>query len=120
MIVLVCGGRNYHNYERLSTILSRLHYSTMTGYEEPISMLIHGHARGADTLAFRWAMENSVPQKAYPADWDRIGKAAGYQRNRQMLEEGKPDLVIAFPGGPGTQHMVNIAEQAGVRVVQIK
>ena len=33
-----------------------------------------------------------------------------------MLDEGKPDLVVAFPGGPGTQNMVNISRQQGFEV----
>ena len=33
-----------------------------------------------------------------------------------MLDQ-KPDLVVAFPGGSDTSHMVIIAEEAGVRVI---
>ena len=28
-----------------------------------------------------------------------------------MLDEGKPDLVVAFPGGPVTRMMVKIARE---------
>ena len=38
-------------------------------------------------------------------------------RNARMLAEGKPDLVVAFPGGRGTADMVAQARKAGVRVV---
>lgn len=38
---------------------------------------------------------------------------------KKMLDEGKPDLVVAFPGGPGTAHMVRIARAAGVRVLKV-
>jgi hypothetical protein len=33
--------------------------------------------------------------RAFPADWNRFGPAAGPIRNRLMLDEN-PDLVIAF------------------------
>ena len=33
-----------------------------------------------------------------------------------MLAEGKPDLVVAFPGGAGTANMIEQARAAGVRV----
>jgi Lhr-like helicase len=36
-----------------------------------------------------------------------------------MIDEGKPDLVIAFPGGRGTADMVGRARKAGIRVVEI-
>jgi hypothetical protein len=36
-----------------------------------------------------------------------------------MLMEGKPDLVVGFPGGRGTAHMCRIAGEAGVEVIEI-
>jgi len=109
MRVLVCGGRNYTNYKSLSAALNGLH----------IDVLIHGAAAGADSLADRWARMNGVQREAYPADWDTHGKAAGPIRNKQMLVEGKPDFVVAFPGGTGTANMVKQAEAAGIRVLRV-
>jgi len=40
-------------------------------------------------------------------EWDELGKKAGPLRNQRMLDEGKPDLVVAFPGGGGTKDMVS-------------
>jgi hypothetical protein len=37
-----------------------------------------------------------------------------------MLTEGHPDLVIAFPGGNGTDMMVKLAKAANVSVIEIK
>lgn len=71
-----------------------------------MTLLIHGDARGADRLAARWAVQNGVPVKAFPANWRAHGLAAGPMRNEQMLVEGMPQLVIAFPGGRGTADMV--------------
>ena len=56
----------------------------------------------------------------YPADWDTHGRGAGPIRNKQMLEEGKPDLVIAFPGGKGTANMIGQAKEAGIPVREIE
>jgi len=52
----------------------------------------------------------------FPADWSRHGKSAGPIRNRQMLIEGRPDIVVAFPGGKGTANMIKQAVEAGVKV----
>jgi hypothetical protein len=109
--VLVCGGRDFADTEKLFRVLSDRHDNN------PFSLLIHGAAKGADTLASEWAFERGVPQQAYPADWARDGRAAGPIRNRLMLEEGKPDLVIAFPGGKGTENMRQQAFKAGVPVI---
>lgn len=82
-------------------------------------VLITGNAKGADQQAELWAEKNGVRNEIYPANWKLHGKAAGPIRNRQMLEEGKPDWVIAFPGGNGTAHMCLIAQRAKVKVTKI-
>lgn len=48
------------------------------------------------------------------------GKAAGPIRNQRMLDDGKPDRVLAFPGGRGTANMVKLAKAAGVPVHEIR
>lgn len=108
MIVLVCGGRNYANAERVGNILDNL----------TITMIVEGGAGGADGLARQWAYANDVEVRTFPANWGKYGRSAGPRRNRQMLAEGKPDLVVAFPGGRGTADMVRVAKEAGVQVIQ--
>lgn len=36
-----------------------------------------------------------------------------------MLDEGKPDLVIAFPGGAGTNMMVKLSIDACIQTIRI-
>lgn len=55
----------------------------------------------------------------YPAEWANEGRHAALIRNERMLRDGKPDLVIAFPGGQGTSHTCWHAEKLGIRVVRI-
>lgn len=112
MRVLVCGGRDYRDEVRVFKELDQIKPSD----------LIEGGASGADTLAYRWAKRNldADHRHTYDADWDRHGKAAGAIRNQRMLDEGKPDLVLAFPGGRGTADMVRRAKRAGVKVVEIE
>jgi hypothetical protein len=81
--------------------------------------IIHGAARGADTLAARWARRHGVPQIACPADWKTHPRAAGVLRNTSMLMEHKPHVVIAFPGGNGTADMVRKARLEGVIVIEV-
>lgn len=124
--ILVCGGRNYTDRYHLFNILDDI--CTDRGWNSPKDeygnclpevVVISGKARGADTHAADWAIVNWTGLEEYPADWDQYGKSAGYIRNKQMLTEGKPDLVVAFPGGAGTANMVKIARQAGVEVMEI-
>lgn len=55
--------------------------------------------------------------RTFRANSRKHGRAAGPIRNQQMLDEGKPHLVVAFPGGTGTADMVRRAQAAGVLVL---
>lgn len=110
MRVLVCGGRYLNDRKLVFKTLDRFHQRT------PISCIIEGGASGADLLAAQWAEANGVRHSRYNANWTAFGRRAGPLRNQSMLDEGKPDLVVAFPGGRGTADMVARAGAAGVLV----
>ena len=55
-----------------------------------------------------------------PNPWEKHGKAAGPIRNQFMLEQEKPDLVIAFDGGRGTADMMRRSRRAGVDTIHIE
>lgn len=108
MRILVCGGRDYNRIAELNACLNTL----KDKYGEII--LIQGGAKGADWLARLWARANGVRCEQYNADWIKHGKAAGPKRNQWMIDDGKPDLFIAFPGGKGTADMVSRLRKAGI------
>ncbi len=114
MRVLVCGGRDYSDWTTLKRELD------LAVRLSPVSLVIHGGASGADTLAGRWAEQRGFQVCIFPADWRRHGKAAGPIRNAAMLEHGRPDLVVAFPGGSGTADMVRKARAAKVQVREVE
>lgn len=119
MRILVCGSRNWGNE---TAVRETLDLELAILKDGPMSMvIIEGGAKGADSFAAKWAKERAeigVVHKCFPANWDRYGKRAGFMRNQQMLDEGKPDLVIAFWDGKsrGTAMMIDLARQAGVMV----
>lgn len=120
MRILVCGDRNWTD--------SALIWGALRRYNPAHLVVIHGAARGADTLAARAALEMGAsidrsptpkqPLGGYPAEWGRYRRAAGPIRNQQMLIEGKPDLVLAFHDdlvhSKGTRDMLYQAGRAGV------
>lgn len=115
MRVLICGGRNFSDRDLMSRMLMRFKPDNVaTDASEHVFIL--GGAPGADTLAEEWADVFGIRKRLFPADWQTHGKAAGPIRNQRMLDEGRPDLVIAFPGGVGTHDMVRRARKAGVEV----
>lgn len=117
MILLVAGGRTFGAFLRgaprfaqearaaevrdLRIALDYLHERV-----ETIFALMHGAARGADTVAAEWAQDRAVMELAHPADWDRYGKRAGPIRNAEMLAallerqgQGVRVMALLTPGG---------------------
>lgn len=111
--VLVCGGRNYRESAKVWGRLNVLHA------EKGICAIIHGAQRGADQLGEYWAKANNIRHIPFKPHWDEYGPAAGPIRNREMLIDGKPDLVLAFPGGKGTADMIWQARERGLPVEEV-
>lgn len=113
MKVLVTGGRDYSDWQKV--------YAVLDSIKDPVpSVIIQGGARGADYLARDWANSRLIPLHTYKADWKKYGKAAGPIRNKIMLEQGNPDLVVAFPGGNGTKNMIEQARRANVKIMIVE
>lgn len=127
MRLLVCGGRHYANRHQVAIALGLAHV------RRPITALIHGGATGADALAAEWAAARGIPCEPFPAAWSDLNAlplvlryrrdgtpynaAAGGIRNQRMVDEGRPDVVIAFRGGVGTADMIRRARAAGIEPV---
>lgn len=110
MRVLVTGGRSFDGVAVLTTL------DELDEGQGPFNVIIHGGNGNTDHAASRWAMTHRRGLQVFEADWEKRGKAAGPIRNQQMLDEGKPDLVVAFPGGRGTTDMVRKSVKASVDV----
>jgi hypothetical protein len=139
MRILVCGGRGYGvptllpeiNGQPLDTpeaaearaeaergrFLRSLQHICDTN---DVDAIIEGCATGADSLAEAFARIYGIVLRHFPADWTTYGRDAGQRRNGQMLVEGRPDLVVAFPGGRGTANMIAQAEKAGIPVRRVE
>jgi len=79
-----------------------------------------GDARGADALVRMWCQTLRIPFKVYVAHWKEYGLAAGPLRNSFMLSQETPDVLIAFPGGAGTDDCVRQAVERGIKVVRVQ
>ena len=117
--VLVAGSRDYKGanaYAAMSRHLDGLR-AEMGDFT-----VVAGGAPGADRLAERWARERGLPVEVHRANWDEEGKAAGFNRNRRMLDSGV-DRVLGFTPTdeltPGTKHMLDIAERSGVHTTHV-
>ena len=111
MRILICGSRNYNSVQNIMEYLER----TPLGPGE--TTIVHGAARGADSIAGELAESMGFNVEPHPADWDKYGRSAGIRRNIEMLSTGI-DHVVYFSkdleNSKGTSHMVRIAREAGV------
>lgn len=110
--IIVAGGRKFANYELLA--------AKMDAFTKDLDFtdleIVSGGARGADLLGERWALENEVPVMRFAAEWDRLGKSAGFRRNDQMREYATH--LVAFWDGKskGTRHMIALAARHRLKV----
>lgn len=103
--LVVCGGRDFANFELMQTKLDHLLSNKRN------TVIVSGVARGADSLGCKYARLRNLKIESYPADWEFYGKSAGYLRNEQMAEIA--DGVCAFWDGKsrGTAHMIELARK---------
>lgn len=121
MIVIVTGGRNYEDCDRVWDCLDALHKI------RPITVVRHGACMdclgvmsGADRWADVWAVHKGVKVDRHPADWNAYGNQAGPIRNREMAwQQPRASLCLAFPGGRGTRNMIGHAESRGILVLEV-
>lgn len=115
MRVLICGDREWADYEAIERVVWRMPSG---------SVVIEGDARGADKMAGMAAAARGLEVLVFPAQWDMYGKRAGVLRNQQMLDDGKPDIVVychdALDESKGTKDMVARATKAGIPVYNVR
>lgn len=115
--ILVTGSRDWTDEGGiLIAIIEALH--TLGHVRDEEVVIVHGAARGADTLAGIETVQCGFRVEAHPADWRAHGKAAGPIRNAEMVRLGA-HVCLAFPqrGSVGTWDCVRRAEAAGIPVV---
>ena len=84
MRVLICGSRNWSDYEAILTRIEELPSD---------AVIVHGGAPGADSIAGFAGVLRGHKVEEHRADWRTHGKAAGPIRNQQMINT-EPALVI--------------------------
>lgn len=90
------------------SVLDKLHA------RRPVDVLIQGGAPGADKLAKDWAERQFLYCMTIHAEWKELRGLAGPVRNTRMLDVGRPDVVVAFPGGSGTNDLTTKSVLRGI------
>ena len=103
MRIGVVGSRSFDNYDLMQKTLADL----------GPTVIVSGGAKGADTLAARYAQENGLELIEFKPNW-KLGRHASLLRNTQIVEAS--DFVLAFWDGKstGTQDSVKKAVDRGI------
>ena len=103
--ILITGSRDWSDRGAIEAEL---------GEYPPNWVLVHGGARGADSIAgdVWWG-----PVEVHPADWNRHGRSAGFIRNAEMVALGA-DVCLAFIKNEsrGATMCADLAEKKGIEV----
>ena len=105
MKVIVAGSRAIIDYDYVKQVI------TDSGWVPEVTEIVSGMARGVDTLGIRFAVENDIPVKEFPAEWDVYGRAAGYKRNAQMAVYTDRLIAIHANASKGTYNMIKIMKE---------
>jgi len=99
----IVGSRTFENYDLVKKTLKDLE----------ITEIVSGGAKGADSLAEKYAKENNIPTKIFKPDWEKFGRAAGMIRNKHIIDYS--EKVIAFWDGisKGTKNSIDHAKKQG-------
>lgn len=107
-VIIVTGSREWTDWRGLHQVLANAC---------PDLIVQGGCPAGADDMARLWAMLNGVMSKTFHANWKKLGRRAGPERNTRMLMAYPRAIVVAFPlGGPGTRHCIAEAQRLGMKV----
>jgi hypothetical protein len=101
MKIAIIGSRTFSDYDFLCLLMKTINID--------IDEIVSGGASGVDSLAEHYANENNIPIKIFKAEWNKYGKAAGFIRNKLIIEYA--DKVIAIWDGKskGTKNSIDLA-----------
>ncbi|MBC8385392.1 MAG: DUF2493 domain-containing protein [Candidatus Cloacimonetes bacterium] len=102
MKLAVIGSKDFADYDFLKSILDK---------ENEIDRIISGGAKGADSLAKKYALEKNIEFLEFPPNHIKHGNEAKHFRDREIVENC--DKVIAFYDEKceGTKYTIDFAKQ---------
>lgn len=113
--VIIAGSRKFTDINEMTKVCDfMLSNKIMNGYKITV---ISGTAKGADTTGEAYAYSRGFEVKRMPADWDRLGKRAGYIRNTDMANCALHDfdecgcIIFRINQSKGSTHMYEICQE---------
>jgi ribosomal protein L30E len=114
MKLVISGGRDYRDEAMIYDTLGELN---------PSYIFIGDCPSGVDERVTFFAELNNIPIVIFKADWEKHGKAAGPIRNTEMIKnatEAGISILLAFPGGKGTENAIKTAKEHNMIVLRVE
>lgn len=91
--VIIAGSRDFDDFPKLmNSCIDILHEISEQNDNFGKIRIVSGVARGADRLGEQYAKVAGYEVSRFPADWDGLGKKAGYVRNAEMAKYAIADV----------------------------
>jgi predicted Rossmann fold nucleotide-binding protein DprA/Smf involved in DNA uptake len=115
MNIGIVGSRTFNDFDLLLRTINRI----CKMFAEHEITIVSGGAQGADYLAEEYAKENDLKTIIFKAEWEIYGKAAGFARNRHIVDSS--DFLVAFWDGKsrGTNNTMNKAIKTGKPILVV-
>ena len=110
MRTIIAGGRNIDYWPEVAAACAAASW--------PITKVIHGCAKGVDTLGEWYGEKNNIPVERFPAEWERLGRAAGPIRNEEMAQNADALIAVWDGKSKGTMNMIYLAYAYKLKVLQ--
>lgn len=108
MRTIIAGSRDIWSYDLLEQAIDEIDW--------PITRVVCGMARGADSVGWAWAFINDIPIDEFAADWDGFGKPAGIIRNVAMSNNADALILLWDGQSKGSQHMLGAAHRRRLKI----
>ena len=114
MKLAIVGSREFENYDLLCAEVAKIRET------QKIDLIVSGGAKGADTLAKKYAALNHIPLMEFLPDYERYGRGAPLQRNTLIVQNA--DWVLAFvtASSKGTWDTIRKAQKALKKVIIVR
>jgi len=101
----IVGSRDFHDYEKVKNFI----FSSIN--IKDIDCIVSGGAKGFDSLAEKFADEYNIKKKIFPAEWEKHGRAAGFIRNRDIVDNSDILIAVQKNKSKGTQNSIDLAKK---------
>jgi predicted Rossmann fold nucleotide-binding protein DprA/Smf involved in DNA uptake len=111
LIVGVSGGRDFTDRKLFYAVMDTINR------KQGIDKVVSGGARGADELAYRYAIDRGITFICQPPKPEDGFPRAFFRRNLRIV--AMSDLLVAFPtkNSRGTWHAITMAERLKKKVL---